>query len=409
MEKFISLKISDKDCKGIYLFCDVNKIEPIKGKYVITSSKQADALIQDIFKLQLRTKIDNQTAKKVYTFQKKNKSFIQALKEVASQREDLRQKFLIDGTVREIKEDKKADEVKGITFIERAEEFLKDKEVSTRRSTMVNYKTAILHHSKELHEREFSSISLKDIQKIIHKLLKENKAPATVVLFARTLRAFFNKYKKFHNIDFDDLSLPEVDNKVEYKLSIDDTKRIIKLMREYSKIDLGNGEVFYQYEEVKNIFAFSLTGRRISEILSLKFSDFNFDTNTYSITATNTKGKKQLDFILDEYLLEAVKSQARIKKIDMYSNSDIRVFTYTSETARVHFQNLLKALKLPRLRLHDIRHMLGTTLVQNGVPIQDISRMLGHSSISITEQRYAKTNKDQASRATNAFNKLMED
>jgi len=52
--------------------------------------------------------------------------------------------------------------------------------------------------------------------------------------------------------------------------------------------------------------------------------------------------------------------------------------------------------------------MLGTTLVQNGVPIQDISRMLGHSSIAITEQRYAKTNKDQATRATNAFNSLME-
>jgi integrase len=34
--------------------------------------------------------------------------------------------------------------------------------------------------------------------------------------------------------------------------------------------------------------------------------------------------------------------------------------------------------------------------------------MLGHSSILITEQRYAKTNKEQANRATTAFNKLME-
>ena len=199
-----------------------------------------------------------------------------------------------------------------------------------------------------------------------------------------------------------------MDNKVEYKLSIDDTKRIIKLMREYSRIDLGNGEVFYQYEEVKNIFAFSLTGRRISEVISLKFSDFNLDTNTYSITATNTKGKKQLDFVLDDYLIEALKSQAKIRKIDLYSKSDVKVFSYTKETARIHFQNLLKALNLPRLRLHDIRHMLGTTLVQNGVPIQDISRMLGHSSISITEQRYAKTNKDQANRATNAFYNLVD-
>ena len=166
MGKFISLKISDKDCKGIYLLCDEDKIESVNGKCLITSSKQADSLIQDNFKLQLRTKIGNQTAKKIYTFRKKNKSFIQALKEVASQREDLRQKFLIDGTVKEIKNNIKNDEVKGITFLERAEEFLKDKEVSTRHSTMVNYKTALLLHSKELHERDFSSINLKDIQKI---------------------------------------------------------------------------------------------------------------------------------------------------------------------------------------------------------------------------------------------------
>ena len=112
--------------------------------------------------------------------------------------------------------------------------------------------------------------------------------------------------------------------------------------------------------------------------------------------------------MIDDYLMDALKSQSRLRNIDLYSRSEAKIFTYTKETARVHFQNIMKALKLPKLRLHDIRHMLGTTLVQNGIPIQDISRMLGHSSISITEQRYAKTNKDQANRATNAFNSLMD-
>jgi hypothetical protein len=34
--------------------------------------------------------------------------------------------------------------------------------------------------------------------------------------------------------------------------------------------------------------------------------------------------------------------------------------------------------------------------------------MLGHSSIAITEKRYATTNKEQANRAVNAFNSLMD-
>ena len=133
-----------------------------------------------------------------------------------------------------------------------------------------------------------------------------------------------------------------------------------------------------------------------------------FKTNSFKIPAITAKGKKELDFVIDDYLMDALKSQSRLRNIDLYSRSEAKIFTYTKETARVHFQNIMKALKLPKLRLHDIRHMLGTTLVQNGIPIQDISRMLGHSSISITEQRYAKTNKDQANRATNAFNSLMD-
>jgi len=62
---------------------------------------------------------------------------------------------------------------------------------------------------------------------------------------------------------------------------------------------------------------------------------------------------------------------------------------------------------LPKLRLHDIRHMLASTLIQNKVPIADVSVMLGHSSIKTTEQRYANKSADQATRATDALNDLM--
>ncbi|MCT7467888.1 tyrosine-type recombinase/integrase [Aliarcobacter cryaerophilus] len=403
MERFVNINISNKDCKGLYLYCD----SELKS---IDTAKDAAKLIGTTFKMQLKTRVDGKLFKKTFSFNKNNYTFIQAVEYVASQRDQLRTNIKAHGTVRELKEKKEDIEIKGIKFIDRVNEFLQDKEISARSTTLVNYKTALLHHSKDLHELEFSNIKLKDIQKIIHRLLKEeNKAPATVVLYARTLMAFFNKFKKFHSIDFEDLALPEFDNKVEYKLSLSDTRKIIKIMREYSRIDLGSDGVFYQYEEIKNIFAFSLTGRRISEILSLNFSDFNLETKTYVVISTNTKGKKQLDFIIDDYLLEAIKSQAKLRGVDLSAKSNVKVFTYNKETVRIHFQNLLKALNLPKLRLHDIRHMLGTTLVQNGVPIQDISRMLGHSSIAITEQRYAKTNKDQAGRATTAFNALMED
>lgn len=414
MSKFISLNIEKINCTGLFLQVEDNFTAEIK------TSKQADDLLkkQKEMKIQLRTKIDGKRGKKNFTFNyhetktDKELLFVKSFKDliaiVDSKRLDIKETIKAGGTLRKKKVIEQKEENEKITFLNRVEEFLKDKEISTRKSTMTNYKTALLLHSKDLHNREFSSITIKDIQKIVHRLLELKKAPATVALYARTIGAFFKKHKKEILLDFEDLALPEFDNKIEYKLSLEDTKRIIKVLREYSKVDLGNGEIFYQYEEIKNIFAFSLTGRRISEITNLKFSDLNFETNTFKIPAITAKGKKELDFVIDEYLLESLKSQARLRNIDLYSRSEAKIFTYTKDTARVHFQNILKALNLPRLRLHDIRHMLGTTLVQNGIPIQDISRMLGHSSISITEQRYAKTNKEQASRATNAFNSLVE-
>ena len=415
MSKFIWFNIkTNKDCTGLFLQVEDDFQEEIK-----TIAKANDFLKKySKVTIQLRITINNKKNKKNFTFyynetkpDKDNNivnSFNMILDIINFKRLDIKETIKAGGTLREKKVIEQKEENEKITFLHRVEEFLKNKEISARKSTMTNYRTALLLHSKELHNREFSSITIKDIQKIIHKLLELKKAPATVALFARTVGAFFKKHKKEISIDFEELQLPEFDNKVEYKLSLEDTKRIIKVLREYSKVDLGNGEVFYQYEEIKNIFAFSLTGRRISEILNLKFSDLNFETNSFKIPAITAKGKKELDFVIDDYLLEALKSQARLRNIDLYSRSEAKIFTYTKETARVHFQNIMKALKLPRLRLHDIRHMLGTTLVQNGIPIQDISRMLGHSSISITEQRYAKTNKDQANKATNAFYNLVD-
>ena len=75
-----------------------------------------------------------------------------------------------------------------------------------------------------------------------------------------------------------------------------------------------------------------------------------------------------------------------MNKVDLSKNlTDKKLFKYNKETPRVHFQNLLKSMKL---------RMLGTTLVQNGVSIADISVLLGHSSITITEARYANKSKD---------------
>ncbi len=392
MGKYINIKILNKDCKGIYLFSNTDAS-------CITDSKEATKLLTNPFKLQLRTKVGNKTGKKTFEFNKRKTTFLSALEDVASQRQNIKDILIKEGTLRPkkviVEESSKTD-----TFLELANKYIETKSISARPSTIQNYQTALLNHCKQLHDLTIEDITVDNVQDIINNQMK-TKAPATVSLFGITLKTFAKKV----GLDLNGLELPEFDNKVEYTLSLEDTKRIIKAMREYSRLPI-EGEVIYQYFEIRNIFAFLLTG--IGEVLGLKYSDINFETNVFKIPSSRAKGKKDLFYNLDSYLLEAIKRQAATTGVtDMMI--DRRIFTYTKETPRIHFQSLLKALGIKKLRLHDIRHMLGSTLVQNGVAIADISVMLGHSSIAITEERYANKTKDQASRATNALNDLVVD
>jgi integrase len=62
---------------------------------------------------------------------------------------------------------------------------------------------------------------------------------------------------------------------------------------------------------------------------------------------------------------------------------------------------------LPALRFHDLRHSYATWLVSDGVPINVVSRLMGHEQISTTLDRYTHDARDYADlRITQVFRDL---
>jgi integrase len=417
MSKFLKLEIKQKNCTGLYLKVEDDFQKELKNITDINKYLKDNQTVT----LQLRQKVDNKRGKKNFTFfynetkEDFSKMIVSTFNSIFSIIEasklDIKEKISKGISLKKNKaENQETKELNdNPTFLEVVEDFLNNRELTLRRGTLYSYKS-VFSYSKQLHSKRFKDITNKDIINQINDFKKQNLKDSTIESRGIILKTLFKKNKHLNKlVTLEDIELPTNNTRREYKLSLDDTKRIIQGLREFSKTTLKDGTVFYKKEELKNIFAFSLNGRRISEILNLRFEDINIDTRTFIIKSENAKGKKQLDFYIDDYLLEAIKSQAILRNVDLNSNSNKRVFKTSSVTTPLlNFQKMLQDMNLPKLRLHDIRHLLATTLVQNGTPIQYISRMLGHSSIAITEARYATTNKEQANKAMNDFNKLME-
>ena len=418
MSKFLKLEIKQKNCTGLYLKVEDNFQKELKSITDINKYLKDNQTVT----LQLRQKVDNKRGKKNFTFfynetkEDFSKMIVSTFNSIFSIIEasklDIKEKISKGISLKKNKaENQETKELNdNPTFLEVAEDFIQKRALLLRGKSLKSYKTTFLYTFKKIHNIKFSDITNKDITNLINDLKKQKIKDGSIVLKGIHLKVLFRKNRNLNNlVNLDDIELPKNGTKRDYRLSLDDTKRIIQGLREYSKTTLKDGTVFYKKEELKNIFAFSLNGRRISEILNLRFEDINIDTRTFIIKSENAKGKKQLDFYIDDYLLEAIKSQAILRNVDLNSNSNKKVFKTSSiNTPLVNFQKMLNDMNLPKLRLHDLRHMIATTLVQNGTPIQHISRMLGHSSIAITEARYATTNKEQANKAMNDFNKLME-
>ncbi len=92
---------------------------------------------------------------------------------------------------------------------------------------------------------------------------------------------------------------------------------------------------------------------------------------------------------LNQSALEVLKSKAKVRHI-----KGSYVFTITIGT-RIDQANLLKAFyqalekaKIEHFRFHDLRHTFATRLVQAGIDLYKVAKLLGHKDIRMT-QRYS--------------------
>jgi integrase len=74
----------------------------------------------------------------------------------------------------------------------------------------------------------------------------------------------------------------------------------------------------------------------------------------------------------------------------------------------LHYTALRDEAKLPKVRLHDLRHSYASLLLQSGADLKTVSTALGHSSVSITADTYAHVSPVMLQSAADRLNDLIE-
>lgn len=142
---------------------------------------------------------------------------------------------------------------------------------------------------------------------------------------------------------------------------------------------------------------FAHTGRRVGEILGLRWEWLHLDVETPYFDLPTTKNKRQAFVPLDSFLTEEVFTPESIAHMQSATRFQVRdpheyVFPWNAEkTARNMFVRHCERVDVPYLGFHCFRHTRATEMLARGVPMHAVSALLGHASVQTTDRVYNHT------------------
>jgi integrase len=137
------------------------------------------------------------------------------------------------------------------------------------------------------------------------------------------------------------------------------------------------------------------TGMRMGEILELRWRGVDFTRRT--VMVVRSKNGERRTIPVNETVLHVMKQKAKGRHLSLITQADVSgdlVFLSRTGTAlesghlRRAFRLALKKARIEDFHFHDLRHTFATRLVQAGVDLYKVQRLLGHKSPIMT-QRYA--------------------
>jgi integrase len=123
------------------------------------------------------------------------------------------------------------------------------------------------------------------------------------------------------------------------------------------------------------------TGMRAGEIAAMRIEDISILRR--DIFVPNSKNRRSRHIPMSEELARFLEGRIAGKAPADYALAGV-IRDYVSR----RFIQICRRLGLSDFRFHDLRHTFAAYLLNKGVPIYKVSKILGHSSVVVTEQHY---------------------
>ena len=245
-------------------------------------------------------------------------------------------------------------------------------------------KKLIQHLEKNTITTAPESISDLEVQQFIYDASKSINARSQSRLISG-LRSFFDylifeKYRKDNPTLL--LEAPRIGRKLPDTLSLADIDKII------AQIDLSTPEGERNRVMLETLYA---CGLRVSELITLRFSDLFFDEGFIRVIG---KGDKQRFVPIGQDTQKLIKLYSTHIRNHLESQKGFEDTLFLNRRGKQLTRNMVfmiirdlaaKAGIKKNISPHTFRHSFATHLLENGADLRSIQQMLGHESITTTE------------------------
>lgn len=214
---------------------------------------------------------------------------------------------------------------------------------------------------------------------------KKEISKTTINNYIRNIKVFFNYMYSNRYINNNPIKrVRQLKNQRNVVGYIED-KEMNKLLKNF---DLSKFHEYRDYIISQLIFD---TGMRIGETLMIKETDIDYIKRTILLPADNTKGKKDRYVFFSANMLKELKRWLQYK--DRYKQSEYVFCTTKGTFLKVsNFETNFKkyGVRIGREDIHPhmLRNNFAKRFLMNGGDIYTLSKILGHSSVKVTEEAY---------------------